>query len=120
MSFAIPAGNQPPIVVDMATGIDAKLPLEQAFEQSPAAFFKMLGLSHVSHALGGPEIGSEEPAVRVQDSDQRHVGKVVSLGEHLGADQNVDRAGPGQFGSKSAASRRARPAAPLNGRILRD
>ena len=53
MSFAIPAGNQPPIVVDMATGIDAKLPLEQAFEQSPAAFFKMLGLSHVSHALGG-------------------------------------------------------------------
>ena len=53
MSFAIPAGNQPPIVVDMATGIDTKLPLEQAFGQSPAAFFKMLGLSHVSHALGG-------------------------------------------------------------------
>ena len=53
MSFAIPAGDQPPIVADMATGIDAKLPLEQAFEQSPAAFFKMLGLSHVSHALGG-------------------------------------------------------------------
>ena len=53
MSFAIPAGNQPPIVVDMATGIYTKQPLEQAFEQSPAAFFKMLGLSHVSHALGG-------------------------------------------------------------------
>ncbi len=53
MSFAIPAGNQPPIVVDMAIGIDAKLPLDQAFENSPAAFFKMLGLSHVSHALGG-------------------------------------------------------------------
>ena len=43
MSFAIPAGNQPPIIADMATGIDAKLPLEQAFEQSPAAFFKMFG-----------------------------------------------------------------------------
>ena len=53
MSFAIPAGDQPPIVVDMALGIDAKLPLEQAFAQSPAAYFKMLGLSHVSHALGG-------------------------------------------------------------------
>ncbi len=53
MSFAIPAGNQPPIVVDMALGIDARLPLEQSFEQSPAAYFKMLGLSHVSHALGG-------------------------------------------------------------------
>ncbi len=53
MSFAIPAGDQPPIVVDMAIGIDAKLPLEQAFGQSPAAYFKMLGLSHVSHALGG-------------------------------------------------------------------
>lgn len=53
MSFAIPAGDQPPIVVDMAIGIDARLPLDQAFENSPAAFFKMLGLSHVSHALGG-------------------------------------------------------------------
>ena len=53
MCFAIPAGEQPPIVVDMAIGIDARLPLDQAFEQSPAAFFKMLGLSHVSHALGG-------------------------------------------------------------------
>ncbi len=53
MSFAIPAGNQPPIVVDMAIGIDSRVPLEQAFQQSPAAFFKMLGLSHVSHALGG-------------------------------------------------------------------
>ncbi len=53
MSFAIPAGNQPPIVVDMAIGIDARLPFEQAFQQSPAAYFKMLGLSHVSHALGG-------------------------------------------------------------------
>lgn len=53
MSFAIPAGEQPPIVTDMATVIDMKLPLEQAFEQSPGVFFKMLGLSHVSHALGG-------------------------------------------------------------------
>lgn len=53
MSFAIPAGDQPPIVVDMALGVDARLPLDQAFENSPAAFFKMLGLSHVSHALGG-------------------------------------------------------------------
>ncbi|MDE0482546.1 MAG: Ldh family oxidoreductase [Candidatus Poribacteria bacterium] len=57
MSFAIPAGEQPPIVVDMAIGIDAKLPFEQAFEQSPAAYFKMLGLSHVSHALGGMVAG---------------------------------------------------------------
>lgn len=53
MSFAIPAGTQPPIVMDMASGIDSSLPLEAAFEQSPGAFFKMLGLSHVSHALGG-------------------------------------------------------------------
>ncbi len=53
MSFALPAGEQPPIVSDMATGVYSTLPLEQAFEQSPGAFFKMLGLSHVSHALGG-------------------------------------------------------------------
>ncbi len=57
MSFAIPAGNQPPIVVDMAIGIDTNQPFEQAFKQSPAAYFKMLGLSHVSHALGGMMAG---------------------------------------------------------------
>ena len=53
MSFAIPAGEQPPIVADMATGVDSKDPLEQAFGRSPTTFFKMLGLGHVSHALGG-------------------------------------------------------------------
>ena len=57
MSFAIPAGNQPPIVVDMAIGIDTNIPFEEAFKQSPAAYFKMLGLSHVSHALGGMMAG---------------------------------------------------------------
>ena len=53
MSFAIPGGNQPPIVVDMATGVDFHEPLEQAFERIPGTFFKMLGFGHVSHALGG-------------------------------------------------------------------
>ena len=49
MSFAIPSGDQPPIVVDMALSMDGGV----AFEQCPAAFFKILGLSHVSHTLGG-------------------------------------------------------------------
>jgi LDH2 family malate/lactate/ureidoglycolate dehydrogenase len=53
MSFAIPAGSQPPVVVDMATGVDSSEPLEQAFKRIPGTFFKMLGFSHVSHALGG-------------------------------------------------------------------
>ena len=53
MSFAIPAGAQPPIIVDMASGVDSREPLEDAFPRIPATFFKMLGFGHVSHALGG-------------------------------------------------------------------
>ena len=53
MSFAIPAGDQPPIVVDMACSVGAQEPLEQAFERIPATFFKTLGLGAVCHALGG-------------------------------------------------------------------
>jgi len=53
MSFAIPTGEGPPIVADMALMVDHREPLEQAFERSPAIFFKVIGLAAVSHALGG-------------------------------------------------------------------
>jgi len=50
MSFAIPTGDQPPIVVDMATSIHGSNDL---FQMIPGAFFKSIGLGAVSHALGG-------------------------------------------------------------------
>ena len=54
-SIAIPAGEQPPIVIDMATSF---LPWdEKFFEQMPAAYFKELGLAAVMRALGGVMAG---------------------------------------------------------------
>ncbi len=53
MSFAIPTGTQPPIVMDGGNWVDHNEPLEQAFARGPATFFKILGLGAVCHALGG-------------------------------------------------------------------
>jgi len=60
ISFAIPTGEQPPLVLDMGgtiTGFDAKM-----FEVNPSPFFKSLGLISVVQALGGvfPGIYREE------------------------------------------------------------
>ncbi len=41
-------------------------------------------------AFGRPEVRAVEHAVRVEHANQREVRKVVALGEHLGADQDVD------------------------------
>ena len=46
----------------------------------------------LGHALAGAEVGGKQPAVGVQHGDQGHLGKVVALGEHLGADQDAGRA----------------------------
>lgn len=54
-SIAIPAGEQPPLVLDMAA---AFLPEEEEFfEQMPWAYFKELGLGAVMSALGGSLAG---------------------------------------------------------------
>jgi len=60
ISFAIPTGEQPPLVLDMGgtvTSFDAKM-----FEVNPSPFFKSLGLISVVQALGGvfPGIYREE------------------------------------------------------------
>jgi hypothetical protein len=41
----------------------------------------------LGHALRGPEVGAIEAVVRIQDADQGDAGKVVTLGQHLGAHQ---------------------------------
>ena len=55
MSFAIPAGKEPPIVIDMGAyiGGSGELSQEQLFQNIPAAFFKFIGLGAVAHMLGG-------------------------------------------------------------------
>src|SRR5207237_1322941 len=51
---------------------------------------------HLRHQLErplpGPEIGQVQPGVRVHHADDRHVRKVQSLGDHLGAEQDVELA----------------------------
>ena len=39
-----------------------------------------------------PEIRAEQGTIRVDHPDQRQVGEVVPLGDHLGADEDVDLA----------------------------
>ena len=40
-------------------------------------------------ALRCAEVHAEEPLVRIQDDDQRHVGEIVSLGHHLSAHEDA-------------------------------
>ena len=59
MSIAIPAGEQPPLVLDMGAYF---LPYsEDLFRQFPATFFKGLGLAALFQALGGILAGIYKP-----------------------------------------------------------
>lgn len=55
LSWAIPAGDEPPIVLDMGSSVYSWRAddFEGTFRKMPAAFFKALGLGAVCHALGG-------------------------------------------------------------------
>ena len=43
--------------------------------------------------FGRPEVGEMEPCVGIHDAHDRHVRKIEPLCDHLGAEQDVDRAG---------------------------
>ena len=43
----------------------------------------------LGQAFAGAEVGTEQTLVRLQNSDQGHAGKVMTLGQHLGAEQNA-------------------------------
>lgn len=59
LSIAVPAGAQPPLVLDMGAGL---LPYDpDLFAQYPAPFFKGLGLGAVFMALGGVLAGIWKP-----------------------------------------------------------
>ena len=55
MSFAIPSGCEPPLILDMGTSfvLPRSMDFEEIFRQMPSVFFKSLGLGTVCHALGG-------------------------------------------------------------------
>ena len=55
MSFAVPAGREHPLVLDMSTGVafGGNTDFGKIFHRMPSAFFKSLGLGAVCHALGG-------------------------------------------------------------------
>jgi LDH2 family malate/lactate/ureidoglycolate dehydrogenase len=59
MSFAVPAEEGPPLVLDMASSLypirNADMP--EIFGKMPGAFFKALGLGAVCYALGGALAG---------------------------------------------------------------
>ena len=44
-------------------------------------------------SLTGAEVGSVQADVRIDDANKSHIGKIEPLGNHLGADENIDLAG---------------------------
>ncbi len=43
----------------------------------------------LGHALAGAEVGGEQAAIGIEDRHQGHTREMVTLGEHLGADQDA-------------------------------
>lgn len=66
ISVAIPAGAQPPLVMDMASGFLGFS--EEGFEQMPAAFLKMMALGNVVRVLGGVFAGIFREEVQAPQS----------------------------------------------------
>ena len=61
ISIAVPAGEQPPLILDMASASERA---EELFAEAPATIFKILGFGLVCHSLGGIAAGmvSQEEA----------------------------------------------------------
>lgn len=55
ISIAVPAGEQPPLILDMASSGERAT---EMFPETPGTIFKMLGFGLVCHALGGIVAGT--------------------------------------------------------------
>lgn len=66
ISIAIPAGQQPPMILDMGGGLLPQTP--ELLAQVPLAFFKALGLGTANVMLGGLLAGIWRPEVLPPDS----------------------------------------------------
>jgi LDH2 family malate/lactate/ureidoglycolate dehydrogenase len=87
--FAIPSGEEPPVVLDAATRILADYQLGPEFDplltQIPAAFFKSMGYTAVATLLGGGLTGFTLPAadeVNAAWPNANHGGMVLAI--HVG------------------------------------
>ncbi|MBI2504021.1 MAG: Ldh family oxidoreductase [Candidatus Latescibacteria bacterium] len=78
LSIAVPAGAQPPLVLDMGAGLLSYSP--ELFARFPAPFFKGLGLGAVFMALGGVLAGIWKP-----EFQQHPAGWISNQGAFLAA-----------------------------------
>ena len=62
ISIAVPAGEEPPLVLDMAANMLPHDP--ELLERFPTVFFKALGIGAVLHALGGVLAGIWRPELQ--------------------------------------------------------
>ena len=89
LSFAIPAGQQPPIAPDMALQF---LPWDpELFAQYPGAYFKGLGLAATAQALGGILAGIYRPECQSPpsrwESNQGAFIAVFDIGRFMPVDE---------------------------------
>lgn len=83
--FAIPSGDEPPVVLDAATCIMADYQRGEEFDELlsmiPAAFFKSIGYTAVACLLGGALTGFTEPASEdtAKWNGARHGGMVLAI-----------------------------------------
>lgn len=90
MSIAIPAGHQPPFVLDMG---GLSIPgSEEMMEQAPQAFFKALGIGSVSVILGGVLAGiwREEAVNNRWESNQGSFLTAWDIGRFMDPEQFSD------------------------------
>lgn len=98
MSFAIPAGTEPPIVLDGDTSFFKEHDLN-LFERIPSVFFKSLGFTAVAKVLGGALVGEMLQEAREIESRWVHAftgGFVLAIDvAHFGSEETfreeVDR-----------------------------
>ena len=88
------------VIVGRRQGDARMLRLERLHQHPPAARPAARPARHLGEQLerplGGAEVGHVQADVRVDDADQRHVGEVQPLGDHLRAEQDVDLAARGR------------------------
>ena len=88
MSFAIPAGAEPPLVLDMACRPDRPRDVEEfeeMFALIPSTFFKFLGLASIAHVLGGIMAGITVLEKQGPPADRGDVNGALVHGANQGA-----------------------------------
>ncbi len=53
--------------------------------------------NQLGEVFGAPEVAAEQAAVGIEDADQGDAGKIVPLGQHLGADEDAGLAPADRF-----------------------